>query len=332
MNYLVIDGKTIYEPLINIVKDIKRSLTNGKLKVIKLLGNNIRVSCPHHKDGLEINPDSDIYIGPKNDKVEYGWFKCFACGEQGPFYHFVAECFDISDSEAKEWLLDNYWDGIIQYSLDLDEIDLGKKKSEFLNESILKTFEDFHPYMIQRKLSKEVIEKFQIKYNPKTQCIVFPVRDEKGNLTMLTQRSVNSKKFIIDKDKIKPVYLLNYLIDNNITQAFICESQINALTCHSYHIPAVALFGTGTKEQYNILNKSPIRHYILCFDGDEAGNKGIREFFKNIRKDVLIDVINIPRNKDINDLSKEEFLKLIDLKGISSKKVIKNYEEKTLKI
>jgi len=331
MPYLTIDNKTIHEPLINIIRDIKFRLINGKLKVVKLLGNNIRVTCPHHNNGLENNPDADIYIGPNNDKVEYGWFKCFACGEQGPFYHFVAECFDISDSEAKEWLLETYWDGVVEYQLDLDEIVLDKNKKEYLNESILNTFENFHPYMIERKLSKEVIEKFQVKYNPKNQCIVFPVRDEKGKLIMLTQRSVNSKRFIIDKDKVKPVYLLNYLTENNLNQAVICESQINALTCHSYNIPAVALFGTGTKEQYNILNKSPIRHYILCFDGDEAGNKGIREFLRNIRKDVLVDIVNIPKGKDINDLEKNEFLNLLERKGISVEKLISNYKLKTNK-
>ena len=36
--------------------------------------------------------------------------------------------------------------------------------------------------MKKRKLTDEVIKKFDIKYDPQTKCIVFPVRDELGKL------------------------------------------------------------------------------------------------------------------------------------------------------
>ena len=161
--------------------------------------------------------------------------------------------------------------------------------------------------MWKRKLSKEVVDKFKIGYDPKTQSIIFPVWDEKNNLVLLTSRSVNSKAFYIEADKDKPVYLLNHIINENIKTVYVCESQINALTLWSWGYPAIALFGTGSRYQYDILNRSPIRSYILCFDGDEPGDKGIKRFKSNIRKDVLISVKKIPRSKDVNDLDKEEF-------------------------
>ena len=68
----------------------------------------------------------------------------------------------------------------------------------------------------------------------------------------------------------------------------------------------MALFGTGSDYQYEVLNKSGIRVYNLCFDGDEAGDNGIRKFLANIRKDVIINIIRIPRGKDINDLSYDQ--------------------------
>ena len=313
MNQLIIDNKTISTPLIDIIKSVKNQLHNGKLKDIRPKGHNIRVTCPHHKNGLENTPAGDIYIGPATDKVEYGWFKCFTCGEQGPFYHFIAECFDTDDEWAKEWLLENYADGIIEYEIDLPEIDLknNTKKTEYLSESVLDEFEDFHPYMLKRKLTKEVCKQFEVKYDKKTKSLVFAVRDEKGKLVMLTRRSVLDKTFIIDADKEKPVYLLYYLLKNNIQEAYICESQINALTLWTHGFPGVALFGTGSKHQYDILNKSNIRVYNLLFDGDDAGDKGIQKFLKNIRKDVIINVIKVPRGKDINDLDYNELENLI---------------------
>ena len=63
--------------------------------------------------------------------------------------------------------------------------------------------------------------------------------------------------------------------------------------------------------QMNELNHSPIFHYILMYDNDEAGRKGANRFKKLIRDDVLVDDIIMPYGKDVADLSKEEFLKLL---------------------
>lgn len=325
MRALIIGNKSISTPLWDIIMDIKRQLTNGKLKIIRMQGaNNIRLTCPHHKNGLEKDADCCVYIGDtvkgRDGKivVDYGWMDCFACGEKGPFWHFVAECFDKTDEWAKKWLIDNYSDGIVEYIQELEPITLIKGDSSvILEDNILDQFQDYHPYMTERKLTKDVIKEFEIKYNPLNKCLVFPVRDERGRLIMFTQRSVENKKFIIDADKQKPVYLLYHLKKNNVKEAFVCESQINALTCQSYGLPGIALFGTGAANQYNILNKCGIRHYILCFDGDAAGRKGVQKFLENIRKDVLITIIDIPDGKDVNDLSKEEFFHLLQKAGLN---------------
>ncbi|MBO7697135.1 MAG: toprim domain-containing protein [Acholeplasmatales bacterium] len=60
------------------------------------------------------------------------------------------------------------------------------------------------------------------------------------------------------------------------------------------------------------MNKSGIRHFILCLDGDEAGFKGSGRFINNIYDDILVDYIKLPEGKDINDLTLEEFKKLED--------------------
>ncbi len=313
MVQLRIQNKTISTPIIDILKDVKNSIHNGKLASLKVKGDNIEVNCPFHKNGLEHKPSCNVYIGKDTKDLHTGDFHCFTCGAKGPFYHFIAECFDTDDDWAKDWLVEKYADGIIEYEIDLPEIDLNTKKdkTEYLSESVLKDFEDFHPYMLQRKLTQEVCKQFEVKYDAKTKCIVFAVRDEKGKLLMLTRRSVLNKTFIIDADKEKPVYLLYYLLKNNIQEAYICESQINALTLWTHGLPGVALFGTGSAHQYDILNKSNIRVYNLLFDGDEAGDKGIKKFLHNIRKDVIVNIIRLPRGKDVNDLTYDELEKLL---------------------
>lgn len=312
MSSIIIRNKSIDTPIIDILKKIKSELINGKLKDIRIKGEEIVITCPFHSEGKEEDPDCRIYCGEDNSKVKYSHFHCFACSESGPFYHFVGACFDKDDEFGKKWLIDNFGNNYVVYDVVLPSIDLDEKtiKTSYLNESILEGFQSYHPYMTKRKLTPKVCSLFEIKYDPETQCLVFPVRDKNGKLLMLTRRSVNTKKFIIDENKEKPVYLYYYIKDKNIEEVTITESQINALTLWGYGIPAVALFGTGTKYQYDILNKSNIKHIYLCLDGDSAGRKGTLKLIQNLRKDIFVDVIDMPQGKDVNDLTEEEFNKL----------------------
>lgn len=180
------------------------------------------------------------------------------------------------------------------------------KEKTFLPESILQKYDYYHPYMWKRKLSKEIVDRFRVGYDNERCAITFPVYDEHNKLAMITARSVENKKFYIDKGIEKPVYLLNEIINNNIDTCYVCESQINALWMWTIGKPAIALIGTGTHHQYEVIRKSGIRRFILAFDGDEAGDKGIKRFILNMPEYCIIDVLKVPRGKDVNDLSEEE--------------------------
>ena len=55
-----------------------------------------------------------------------------------------------------------------------------------------------------------------------------------------------------------------------------------------------------------ILNKLPVREYILAFDPDEAGRKATERFRKNVHGKIIKELV-YPDSRDINDLQ-EEFL------------------------
>lgn len=308
MRKLIIDNYEITTPLLDIVYAIKSQLTNGKLHSIINKGDNIGVTCPAHKQGQESNISSYIYIGD-DENIEYGYFNCFTCHTQGPFYKFVAECFDISIQESKRWLIERYGQRFQEDVIDLLPINLNSKKhTNFVSESILDSMQHYHPYMTQRKLSKSICERFKIRYDKETNSIVFPVWDDKNRLVMLTRRNVSSKIFNIPSDVEKPIYLLNAVKYKNYDYVIVTEAQIDALTAWTYGSPCVALLGTGSKTQYEILNRSEITHWVTMFDNDDAGRKATMNFNKNMRKDVLITNIFIKApKKDINNLTEEEF-------------------------
>lgn len=321
MSDLMIGNHLIDAPMGTILNQLRHELTNGKLAQVEDKGDNFRVTCPSHKGGMESNGDCYIYCGNSKD-MEYGTCHCFACGFSGPLYHFVGECFDRDDNFGRKWLIDRFGDTIVESTLRLPDFQLlppacakgdavlHENGTQAPDESQLDSYQSWHPYMAQRRLSRDVCERFKVRYDPKGEHIVFPCWDERGRLVMCTRRSVHTKQFLIPRDVEKPVYLLNVIERNGINEATICESQINCLTLWGWGIPSCALFGTGTRHQYDILNRSGIRHYYLCLDGDEAGDRGIRRFLSNIRRDVFVDIILMERGKDVNDLTQEEFDRL----------------------
>lgn len=310
---LIINGVLIDTPIIEILEKCKSELANGKLSNIEEKEGWVSVPCPFHSDGKESHNSCGVVSDPNSTK-EYGSFHCFACGEIGRLPKFIAQCFNTDISYGEQWLIKNFGKVLEQRRYNLPPIELKPKYKPYngLTERALDYLQSYHPYMTQRKLTREVTEKFKIKYDPSKQTIVFPVWDASGKYLFNTERSVVGKTFYVPKDVQKPVYLLNYILKNGITEVIVVESQINALTCYGYGLNAVALFGTGDEYQYDLLNKSCIRHYYLAFDGDDAGYKAITRFMKYIRKDVLVDIVRIPYGEDVNSLDKNTFLRLLE--------------------
>lgn len=309
---LQIGNKIITAPIISILKHIHSECGGNYLNYIgQEKGDTIMIQCPFHKEGQEKHPSCSVYIKRDNPNIYYGTVHCFTCGKKVPFYTLVGKCFDRDDEFGKEWLLDNYGDTIVSSEEILPEITFEKKqKVKILDESILNEYSSKCDYLNNRGISQEILDLFHIKYDPKSRTVVFPVWDEHNNLSFLTRRSVDTKRFFIDDQAQKPVYLYNFVKQWAIDSVFIVESQINCLTLWTWHYPALALFGTGSKHQYEILKKSGIRNYCLAFDGDDAGRKGARRFIENMPQDILISVALLPEGKDINDLSFDEFLNL----------------------
>lgn len=307
---LKVGNKIINTPIVDIIKELQR-MCPGKLSTVKNLGDDIQVTCPNkdHKGGKETKASAGIYIGEVTDKLKPGFFHCFTCDARGPFEHFVALCLECSDETAKRWLIENYSDGSLDYLIDLPEITLNKQPKKVLREYVLKNYQSFHPYMNTRKLSLNLCRRFQIKYDPDTSCIVFPVRDEKGDLVMLTRRSVKEKKFIIDKGIEKPLYLLNYVLQDSPTKFMIAEGQMDAVSAYGFGMPCVATIGAISDHQIDLINNSGVRILYLMFDGDFYGNKFKNKLLSKLKPGIFPICVPIMTagKKDINDLTKEEF-------------------------
>lgn len=300
-------------PLLTILKELKDQLSlNGiyLFNQIKELPEDIMVSCPFHKDGQERKASCGIR---KSD----GFLHCFACGETASFAEMISRCFGVYDlgQYGLTWLKNNFLGELgnkREFGLDLARDSDNTVITTYIKDEELDSYRYYHDYMFKRKLTEEIINKFDIGYDWKTNCITFPVRDENGNCLFVARRSVVSKFFNYPTNIEKPVYGL-YELPKGIDEVVICESMINALTCYVYGKPALALNGTGTEYQIEQLKKLPIRKLILALDPDEAGRKGTYKLRKALQGYKIITEYKIPIGKDVNDLSKEEFENLIEI-------------------
>jgi DNA primase len=310
MRQLRIGNYVIKASVMEVLQRLRIALTNGKLRDIKDGTENIVVTCPAHGGGQESHPACNIYVGP-DSKIEYGFFNCFVCGTKGSFLKFVAHCFDSSENYAQNWLLKNFEGELVAAALSMgDDIIVGgvKKHLTVLDESVLYDYLTWHPYLGQRKLSREICSLFNVRYDPKYRQVIFPAYDIRGRLLMTPKRAIDTKSFYLDKDTEKPVYCLNYIQEKGYTSAVITEGPFDCLTGWQYGYPTCATFGQLSDFQVDQLNQSNIKVLYTAFDNDEAGRKFTRMLKFKLSDRIIVKEVELPQGKkDINDLSKEEF-------------------------
>lgn len=264
----------------------------------------IMVTCPYHKNGQERKPSAQI-------REKDGLFYCFTCKETHSLPDMITHCLH---ENGWNWLLKNF--SSVEISERHIELDFSREtpKQEFVDKSQLAKYRFTHPYMFKRKLTMNIIKKFDIGYDKETNCITFPVKDKKGNILFFARRSVATKFFSYTKGAEKPLYGIYEIYremshGKDIKEVYITESIINCLTLWTWGYYALALNGTGSYAQIEELKKLPFRTIILALDPDNAGRTGTAKIQKALKNHKFVKTVEIPEGKDVNDLTKEEFLK-----------------------
>lgn len=275
---------------------------------IKDTPNNIMVSCPFHKEGQERKPSCGIKK-ETDDKGIAGTVHCFSCKETS----------DLS-ATIKEILGDLYNEDEVESRFNLsalnNEIFIQEKKidlfkiptTKIITETTLRSYREYHPYLEQRRITKEVTEIYDLGFDKYNNQITFPIRNIYKECIGVGRRSILHKSYIYPSGMVKPLYGV-YELSNYINYLFIVEGPFNLWSLKGWGKQGVALLGTGTEHQYQELLKINCKGYVLALDPDDAGRNGtikIANFLKQNRKQNIY-VLLLPNGKDVNDLTQEEF-------------------------
>ena len=305
-----VNGTPILENEISVIIELKRQLELQGVHlfhVIKDVGKDIMTTCPFHKGGQERKPS----FGISKDMICH----CFACGWSGMLDDVISLCFGYDDCGfyGSQWLSKNFVTVSIEQRKPL-KLDMDRTKvlttQEYITEEELDSYRYYHPYMYKRGLTNEIIEKFDIGFDSNSNCITVPVADLNKNVVFIARRSVQGKFFSYPSGSEKPVYCGDRCMEcSPQTPVIVTESVFNTLTCWKFNKPSVALFGTGTKNQYEILKRLPAKKFIFALDPDEAGERGTQKLIAYLRGYKILTRLQIPTGYDLNDLD-EKILEL----------------------
>ena len=313
----------------------------GLVRLNRPIGDWYSIYCPlpHSGGHYETRPSCGVLLHDQykdGKKSPAGLTHCFSCSWAAPLPDTITEILkrrNISKS-GLDWLKENIpdFDGEIgefdylipqelssslqsKYAIDYINSQIISESKQFVPESELASYRLTVPYMYQRGLTDEIIEKYDIGYDANfipegrkkpLPCVTFPVKDLKGNTLFLCRRSVEGKFFHYPKGVEKSVYGI-YELPSSAKSVIVCESCFNALTAIKYGYNAVALLGTGTSYEITQLKRLGVQEFVLCLDGDEAGQRGMAKLKKALQSNAIVWTIKMPVDKDVNDCTKEEF-------------------------
>lgn len=235
---IYIDGLPILENEATIIGVLKQQVyeKTGRwlFSKYRVRGDELQLCCPFHKNGQEKRPSATISMKDKKSedgrRIPSGTFHCFACGETTDITEMISYCLGYPEDRfglhGRQWLLENFTRAfeITQFSLPQLEVKTTEQRVSDITEEELDTYRVIHPYMYKRGLNDELIDIFDVGFDPnfilknknsgketKIPSITFPVRDIDGNVLFIARRSVKGKIFHYPMDAVKPVYGLSLI-------------------------------------------------------------------------------------------------------------------------
>ena len=140
-----------------------------------------------------------------------------------------------------------------------------------------------YEYLTGRGLSPETIGRFLLGYDSENDRITIPYD---LSCSYYATRTIEGKTFRKPPTEIageEPVFNVNALYTDRF--CFVCESQLDAISCMQAGGTAVAVGGTGLQKLINTLERRSATHcMILCFDNDLAGQSRQRDAANRLKE------------------------------------------------
>ena len=248
--------------------------------------------CPFCNSGDKKNYTAAFHIDGTR-------FNCFSCTEHGDIFDLVAHMENLSSDWKKHYnrtlkIMRPYLDGdkstksreeyIPEFTIPVDYTEYLHK----CHENVAQT-----DYFINRGLSKETIDRFNLGYDPEKNLVTIPYNpDCKGYVHRILWGSDNKYcKFGNEIFNIKALYSqgIDKFLFGNDEYIFVTEGQIDALSFEEIGLSAIGLGGVNEiKKLVGLIKKaSSDKIFILALDNDKAGSRATGKFIEELAEAEL---------------------------------------------
>ncbi|WP_429497066.1 toprim domain-containing protein [Robbsia andropogonis] len=158
-------------------------------------------------------------------------------------------------------------------------------------------------WLTTRRITRETIEAFKIREQVRGEKVyaVLPyLRD--GELINVKYRNVDDKKDMRQEGGAEPCLFGWHLIDPSARSVAIAEGELDAMTLHQMGIPALSVNAGAGNHQWLDSDWDRLERFseiYLCYDDDEAGQKGAKEVANRLGLDRC-KFVRFPDAKDAN--------------------------------
>ena len=240
---------------------------------------------------------SHFYLDPTE-----GAFFCHKCQERGNLYALKKRMGDSGNGHGNSHRKPQ---GTVQaafQSKDKTTARPSEKDAEEAHRRLLSDAEGL-AYLEGRAITRETVEAFKLGLDTDRdgkRWLTIP-HYEKGQLVNVKSRTLPpaEKTFRRVKD-CKSILFNSDAIDK--TEVYLCEGETDALTLHSAGIKNVVATttGAGSFDAEWVDQLSDVKMVIICYDSDEAGQKGAREVARRLGYDRCFNVV-LPDGMDCNE-------------------------------
>ena len=248
--------------------------------------------CPFCNSGDKKNYTAAFHIDGTR-------FNCFSCTEHGDIFDLVAHMENLSSDWKKHYnrtlkIMRPYLDGdkstksreeyIPEFTIPVDYTEYLHK----CHENVAQT-----DYFINRGLSKETIDRFNLGYDPEKNLVTIPYNpDCKGYVHRILWGSDNKYcKFGNEIFNIKALYSqgIDKFLFGNDEYIFVTEGQIDALSFEEIGLSAIGLGGVNEiKKLVGLIKKaSSDKIFIFALDNDKAGSRATGKFIEELAEAEL---------------------------------------------
>jgi DNA primase len=302
--------------------DIQEYMELKGLHKVRPVGDNVMACCCFHE---ERSPSFGV-------NIDTGVYNCFGCGAKGTFQHLV-KTLDRFDTvyDAETFLIQNYG----KYAVSVDEkleLDFGddvNRSDYWIDDGILVGYNFRHPYLGGRGIEEAWQRFYEVGYSKKHQAITIPWRDELGRLITVKFRSVRGKQFWYDPPlppgvKSETLWGLSQVIRAKPVAVAMTEAEIDGMSVSqggwSRRILATGIGGNqfNQKQANKLIRYLPKDTEIINFTDNDSGgllaSERISDYLSGRFRVSTVDwsLIDRPKVKDANDLTKEEIGYLLD--------------------